>query len=104
MAAQYLQNQGYEIIERNFRCRDGELDLIAKDHGDWVVVEVKTRYSKKADAGFEAIDDIKLQKLRRAIRQWSTVRQIESLRIRLDAISVFVSPTSVKFEHLKQVL
>ena len=103
VAADYLSRQGYEIVERNWHCRQGELDLIAKDRDQWVFVEVKTRSSKTADSGFEAVDQLKLQKLRRTIARWCEVRKVSSIKLRLDVVSVFVSAGSVRFEHLKQV-
>ncbi len=45
-AVKYLQKQGYRILERNFRCRFGEIDLIARDKGVLVFIEVKTRRSR----------------------------------------------------------
>lgn len=103
VAAEYLVRQGYEIVERNWHCRQGEIDLVAKDRDQWVFVEVKTRSSKTADEGFEAVDQLKLQKLRRTIARWCEQRQVSSIKLRLDVISVFVSSGSVRFEHLKQV-
>jgi putative endonuclease len=103
VAAEYLIRQGYEIVERNWHCRQGEIDLIAKQNDQWVFVEVKTRSSKTADVGFEAVDQLKLQKLRRTIAQWCQSRQVSSVKLRLDVISVFVSSGRVRFEHLKQV-
>ena len=43
-AADYLQKQGYEIIDRNFECKQGEIDIIAKDKNEYVFIEVKTRH------------------------------------------------------------
>ena len=103
LAAKYLEDLGYEIIERNWRCREGELDLIARERDSWVFVEVKTRRSDSADDGFSAIDELKQQKIRRAIREWCRVREVASLRLRIDAISVFISGSKIRFEHLKQV-
>lgn len=43
LAAKFLRNRGYKIIQRNFRCEVGEVDIVAKDGGTLVFVEVKTR-------------------------------------------------------------
>jgi len=102
-AADFLAGKGYEIVERNWHCRDGEIDLIARDDDAWVFVEVKTRSSKTAIAGLEAVDELKLQRLRKSISQWCKSRQVISTKLRLDVVSVFVSAGSVRFEHLKQV-
>ena len=45
LASEYLEKQGYLILERNFACRQGEIDIIAKDEKEFVFVEVKTRKS-----------------------------------------------------------
>lgn len=49
MAGEYLKTQGYEILQYNFRCRMGEIDIIAKDHGYLVFIEVNTAETKAAD-------------------------------------------------------
>lgn len=62
-AAQYLMEQGYQILERNFRCQQGEIDLIAKE-GKWLVfVEVKYRKTAKLGEPLEAVDKKKQQKI-----------------------------------------
>lgn len=55
-AAQYLQTLGYEVIERNFRCRQGEIDLIAKDGEYLVFIEVKYRKDARLGEPLEAVD------------------------------------------------
>ena len=63
IAAIYLVNQGYEIIERNFRCKTGEIDIIAKD-GEYIVfVEVKYRRDRMCGAPIEAVDFVKQRKI-----------------------------------------
>lgn len=63
LAAKYLQNIGYEILERNYRCRYGEVDLIAKD-GDYLVfVEVKFRQSPSQGGSLAAVTRKKQQTL-----------------------------------------
>lgn len=103
VAADFLKRQGYEIVERNWHCRAGEIDLIVRDKDSWVFVEVKTRSSATALSGLEAVDELKLQKLRKAVSQWCVARQVITTKLRLDVISVFVHAGTVKFEHLKQV-
>ena len=70
LAAEYLRGQGYEILERNFTCRGGEIDLIAREGEYLVFVEVKYRVG--ADYGFpsEAVTRGKQQKIIRAARYY----------------------------------
>lgn len=68
-AAAYLEQQGYQILERNYRCRIGEIDLIAQDGRYLVFVEVKYRSDKRAGYGYEAVDYRKQQRIIRTA-QW----------------------------------
>jgi len=56
MAAEYLVKQGYQILEKNFRCKQGEIDLIAKEENYLVFVEVKYRATKESGNPADAID------------------------------------------------
>ncbi len=83
IAADYLTMQGYQILEKNFSCRQGEIDLIAKD-GEWLVfVEVKYRKTTAFGMPAEAVDKRKQQRIYRAARQYiyqSGYRQEQSCR------------------------
>lgn len=69
-AAQYMESQGYRILERNWRTRFCEIDLVAQKEGALSFVEVKYRRSHDAGAGFEYITPAKLQRMRRAAEAW----------------------------------
>ena len=56
LAGEYLIKQGYEVLEYNFRCRMGEIDLVAKDREYLVFVEVKYRSSGRTGSPLEAVD------------------------------------------------
>jgi len=103
LAADYLISLGYEILERNWRCSVGEIDLIARDKDRWVFVEVKTRNGAGFGSPFEAITEEKLNRLRRLVGEWCRLRQVAGVKVRIDAISVLVEHGRVKLEHLKQV-
>lgn len=62
-AAAYFVSQGYEILERNYRCRSGELDLIGRDGRYLVFIEVKYRSSGASGDPAEAVDERKIQKI-----------------------------------------
>ena len=65
LVAEYLKTQGYEILEKNYRCRIGEIDLIAKEGETLVFVEVKYRRSSEAGDPAEAVDYRKQKKISR---------------------------------------
>jgi putative endonuclease len=102
-AAIYLQDHGYEIIERNWRSRSGEIDLIARHKGRFVFVEVKTRNGSGYGHPFEAITRAKMSRMRRLVAEWCASRQLPAIRVRLDAISVLITGGRVLIEHLKEV-
>ena len=59
MAGEYLKTQGYEILQYNFRCRMGEIDIIAKDHGYLVFIEVKYRNTAVSGSALTAVTPAK---------------------------------------------
>lgn len=62
--AAFLEKQGFCILERNFRCRNGEIDIIAKDGSYLVFIEVKYRKTAAAGNALEAVDTRKAAKIR----------------------------------------
>ncbi len=102
-AADYLKDLGYEIVERNWRSRIGEIDLIANENGRIVFVEVKTRSGSDFGHPFEAITLEKVARMRRLAADWCAVKQVSGIKVRLDAIAVLVNGGKVSIEHLKQV-
>lgn len=69
-AARWLAERGYEIVDRNWRSPDGELDLVARHAGWWVGVEVKTRSGLAYGDPLEAISRRKLLRLHRLTAAW----------------------------------
>ena len=104
VATSYLQNLGYELVERNFQSRAGEIDIILRDQDSWVFVEVKTRNSHNHLAGLEAIDEPKLARMRRAMADWLHARGVTAGKIRLEVVSVLVQGGAVTFDHVRQVV
>jgi len=64
MAAGYLESEGYEILERNYRCPYGEIDIVARKEGRLIFAEVKTRRSRSCGAPAEAVNRSKQKKIR----------------------------------------
>lgn len=70
LAAKYLEEKGYEILERNYRIRTGEIDLIARDDRYLVFVEVKYRKNLQMGDPLEAVDSRKQQQIYRTARYY----------------------------------
>lgn len=104
LAADHLRANGLQVLERNWRCPQGEIDLIAMDGEELVFVEVKTRSSVAFGHPLEAITPVKLARLRRLAAAWCDAHPGGYERIRIDAIAV-LAPTRglVEIEHLERV-
>jgi len=105
-AAAHLTSLGYEILDRNWRCPDGELDIVAA-HADRVVaVEVKTRSGTRFGHPFEAVDERKLRRLWRLAFAWRREHpeQTRGRRLGVDVIAVIGSdPATARLEHAEEV-
>jgi putative endonuclease len=104
IAARYLVAAGLSIVESNWRCPQGEIDLVARDGAELVFVEVKTRSSVAFGHPLEAITAAKLARLRRLAAAWCEAHPGNHDRIRIDAVAV-IAPTVgvVEVEHLARV-
>jgi putative endonuclease len=103
LAEAHLVALGYSVLDRNWRCSHGEIDLIARDGEEVAFVEVKTRTSVAFGHPFEAITAAKLARLRRLAIVWSAEHPREG-RIRIDVVAI-VAPRvgEPTIEHLKAV-
>jgi putative endonuclease len=105
LAARYLTAKGLTVLARNWRCPDGELDLVLTDGETLVVCEVKTRTSGHYGTPAEAVDDAKAGRIRRLARQWQTAHGVPQARARHDIVAILWPPGGVpKVTHLKGVL
>ena len=75
MAERYLTDRGLDVLDRNWRCDLGEIDIVARDGGYLVVCEVKTRRSTTFGQPIEAVDHRKLARLRRLAAAWLAERR-----------------------------
>ncbi len=104
LAAAYLQNEGYTILDRNWRCAQGEIDIVAFDGVETAFVEVKTRSGLAFGHPLEAITVQKLARLRRLAAAWCEEHPGNHDRIRIDALAVIMSRGAApQLEHLKRV-
>ena len=104
LAVRYLTLHGFQVIDRNWRCAQGEIDVIAERDGATVFVEVKTRSSTAYGHPFEAITFSKLARMRRLAAAWCEQARPRPSIIRLDAIAVIArSGDAASIEHLEGV-
>jgi putative endonuclease len=112
IAAEHLKAEGYDVIDRNFRTRAGELDLIAAGDGCLVFCEVRCRMASRRSVGalagsLESIGPRKRRQLRLMAREWLSAaggrRMGGVLDLRFDAIGVVLAPDGelVALEHVE---
>lgn len=105
-AALYLTEAGYQLIDRNWRCSQGELDIVAVRGNDAVVVEVKTRRTDGFGHPFEAIDPRKRARLWKLAMAWAGAHPEWSRGrvMRVDAIALTgPDPATAELEHIEDV-
>lgn len=106
MACDYLLKRGMTLVERNFRTRRGEIDLIMYDRQVLVFVEVKYRHSNRFGSAEEAINRPKLTRLRAAASAFLQQRQPSSQVFRLDALTqvpLLDSRHSYRYNWIKNI-
>ncbi|MDX2969915.1 YraN family protein [Kribbella solani] len=102
LAARYLTSNGFAVLERNWRCELGEIDIVAREGDVLVVCEVKTRRGLNYGSPLEAITYKKLTTLRRLAGRWLQTHQLRPAEIRIDVIAIlFDRKTPPSVEHVR---
>ena len=104
IACKYLLQNQYEIIERNFECRQGEIDIIAIDKNELVFIEVKTRTNNNYGRPAEAVTYYKQKHLLKSIEYYIFKRKIEKVFIRIDVIEVYNHKGKNYIHHIKNAI
>lgn len=98
----YLENLNYEILDKNFNTKFGEIDIVAKDKDEYVFIEVKTRTSKKYGMPIEAVNENKVSHIKSASKVYIYLNRLENKFIRYDIIEVyFISKNKYYINHLR---
>jgi putative endonuclease len=104
VACAHLESRGYQVLDRNWRCRLGELDVVARDGDTLVFCEVKTRRSVRFGEPAEAVTRLKLARLRRLAAAWMQEHDERSARIRIDVLAVVLPGAgAARVDHLEGV-
>ncbi len=104
LACQYLQKNGYKIIEKNFEARQGEIDIIAMEQNELVFIEVKTRTNIKYGKPVESVDANKQKHLIKTVEYYLYVRKLENEFVRIDVIEIYLYNHKYKVNHIKQII
>lgn len=90
VAAAHLTARGWRVLDRNWRCAEGELDVVAMDGDELVAVEVKTRRSTAYGTPAEAVTASKLARLRRLTALWLAAHDVRPASVRVDVVAVLL--------------
>ncbi|SHM33016.1 YraN family protein [Cryptosporangium aurantiacum] len=102
VAARHLEQAGLVVLDRNWRCADGELDIVARDGTALVICEVKTRRSERYGTPAEAVVAAKATRLRRLAAQWIRAAGVHPETVRFDVVSVRPQRSgAAHVEHLR---
>lgn len=104
IAVEYLRKKGYIIIERNFNCKQGEIDIIAKDNNEIVFVEVKTRTNETYGKPKEAVDKTKKKHIYKSAEYYIYQKHVENRPVRIDVIEVYKKEEKYILNHIKQAI
>ncbi len=102
--ADYITKLGYKVVERNFACNQGEIDIIAKDKEELVFIEVKTRTDISYGEASEAVTDTKKRHLINSIKYYIYKQKLENQPIRIDVAEVYIKCGKVKINYIKQAI
>jgi len=90
------------LLSRNWRCAEGELDLVLTDGRKLVVCEVKTRTSTSCGTPGEAVTDAKAERIRRLARRWLSTHRVPYCPLRFDIVSILWPPKqNPRIRHLQ---
>jgi putative endonuclease len=102
VAVRMLADAGYRLIETNWRCRDGEIDIVAATGRTLVICEVKTRSSTAFGEPAEAVGQLKSGRLRRLANRWLDEHPGGWDEVRFDVVSVLRPPSGpARVRHLR---
>jgi putative endonuclease len=103
-AVTYLEGCGFRILDRNWRCADGEIDIVAVERHTFVVCEVKTRSGTRFGTPLEAVGRAKRRRLRMLAVRWLNAHGVRFDEIRIDVVGLLYEGTGgFTIEHVRGV-
>jgi putative endonuclease len=100
LAESVFRRLGFDIVQRNYRCKHGEIDLIARRGRSLVFCEVKTRRTDTCGTPAEAVGFRKQSRLRRLAAVWLADHAVGRVQVRFDVVSVIVRPDRSEVTHI----
>lgn len=104
IAVEYIEKNNYKILKRNFYCKQGEIDIIAKDEKEIVFIEVKTRSNNDFGTPSEAVNNIKQKHMYKSAKCFLYKFNLLESFVRFDVIEVLIKSGKFKINHIKQIM
>jgi len=101
LAVRFLKKKGYQIIDRNYACKMGEMDIIAKEKDTLVFVEVKTRTSTTFGPPQLAVNPTKQMQLSKVALSFLKAKKLEDAKARFDVVAILLGPKGEEIELIK---
>jgi putative endonuclease len=93
IAAGFLTQNGYQILDVNYRCPIGEIDMVAREKGDLVFVEVKTRKSSAMGYPEQAVGTVKQKKMSQLALWYLRDKKVGDASVRFDVVAILMLPS-----------
>lgn len=100
----YLKNINYNILDRNFSCKQGEIDVIALDGNYVVFVEIKSRTSTEYGLPSEAVTKTKINHMMKTAEYYLYIKHLENENVRFDVVEVYVKDEKYYINHINCLL
>jgi len=100
LAISYLKKRGYRILDKNFRCKIGEIDIVAENDGQIVFVEVKTRHNFNFGLPEEALNYFKRKRLSRLALFYLSNHHLQKKPCRFDVVAILLEKEKPRDIHL----
>jgi putative endonuclease len=101
MAVSFLKGLNYQILERNYRCKLGEVDIIALDNDTLVFIEVRTRSSLDFGLPQESINRRKRHQISKVALEFMLRKKMKNIPARFDVVAISLEPGKEKVDHIK---
>jgi putative endonuclease len=101
VALRFLKKKGYKIIEKNYVCKLGEMDIIAREKDTLVFIEVKTRTSMAFGPPQLAVNSTKQMQLSKVALYFLKEKRLEDIKARFDVVAVLLRPKGEEIELIK---
>lgn len=104
LASTHLTGEGFAIVERNFRTRWGEIDLIARRNGEYYFIEVKTRSDDRFGTPLEAMTATRLKRLQKMSLHYISLKRLHNKTCHISLLGIDLSGYSPRVEMLEDIV